>query len=89
VFFNQQLKSGVDFTNILITVFMRADTNSAQNIVKPSVFLALLGSAVKKAVRKMLVKLTPGFQKWCKLNCNFVPDLFKSSLLFYNEYFQN
>jgi len=40
--------------------YAHADPESAKNTAKSSVFFALLGSGRVKAVRKMLVKLTPG-----------------------------
>jgi len=59
---------GVDFTNILrapltLADLKSADLKSAKNTVKPSVFIALLGSEHVKPARKMLVKLTPGTKK--------------------------
>ncbi len=52
--------AGVNFTNILRAAFTCVDPKSAINTVKSSAFFALLGSLLVKAVRKMLVKLTPG-----------------------------
>jgi len=52
-----KLTPGVNFTNILCSSFIYADSKSAKNIVKS---FALLGSVQAKAACKMLVKLTPG-----------------------------
>ncbi len=46
-----------------------ADPKRAKNTMKSSVFFALLGSALVKAVRKMLVKLIP-----VKSNLDIVND---------------
>jgi len=51
----------VDFTNILCTAFTRADSKSAKNTVKLSVLFARLGFRLVKALRKTLVKSTPGW----------------------------
>jgi len=40
--------------------FTRTDPKSPKNTIKPSAFLSLLGSALVKAVSKMLVKLISG-----------------------------
>jgi glucose-6-phosphate 1-dehydrogenase len=48
------VRSGLNFTNMLLPAFTCADPKSAKNLVKLSVFFALLGS-----VREMLVKSTP------------------------------
>ena len=53
------LSPGVNFTNILLAAFMRADPKSAKKTVKLSNFIALLGSACAKVACRMLVKLTP------------------------------
>jgi len=53
-----KLTTGVDFTNILRAVFIRADTK-AQKTDDLTVFFALLGSEQVKDVYKTLVKLTP------------------------------
>jgi hypothetical protein len=49
------------FINVLLAAFTLADTESAKKDSKSvSLFLAHLGSACVKAVRKMLMKLSPG-----------------------------
>ncbi len=53
-----KLTTGVDFTNILLAAFIRADTK-AQKTDDLTVFFALLGSEQVKYVYKTLVKLTP------------------------------
>jgi hypothetical protein len=53
------LGPGVNFINFLQKAFMQADPKSAKNTNSLTVFLALLGYASLKAVRKNLVKLTP------------------------------
>jgi len=58
-----KLISEINFTNILIKVFTRADPKSAKNTVKLSVFFALLGSEHILAECKMLVKSIPGLPK--------------------------
>jgi hypothetical protein len=50
------LKAEVNFTNILLKAFNRADPKSAKKTDSLSVFFALLGSAGVKALLKMLVK---------------------------------
>jgi len=42
----------VDFTNILLTVYMHADPKSTKKTVKSSVSFSALGSARAKAARK-------------------------------------
>ncbi len=54
-----ELKPGVNFINILQPAFTRADSKSARNIIKLSVFFALSWSGHVKAACKMLMKLTP------------------------------
>jgi hypothetical protein len=54
------VKSGVDFTNILLAALMGSDTKSTKNTVKLLVFFALLGSLHAKVECKILVKLTQG-----------------------------
>ena len=51
---------GVNFTNVLQAAFTLADPKSAKKSLKLSSFIALLGSVRVKAVRRTLVKLTPG-----------------------------
>jgi len=48
---------------ILCSAFTCATTKSAKHTVKLSVFFALLGSALVKAARKILVKSTPGGER--------------------------
>ena len=50
---------GFNFTNILRAAFRRADPKSAKKTIKLSSFFVLLESALVKAARRMLVKLTP------------------------------
>ena len=54
---------GVDFTNILRAAFTIADPKSTKKLLDLTVFFALLVSAGVKAARRMLMKLTPVFQK--------------------------
>ncbi len=54
------ITTGVHFINTLRAAFTHADPNSTTKTVKLSVSLALLGSALKKAVHIMLMKLTQG-----------------------------
>jgi len=51
---------GVNFTKILRTAFTHADPKSTEMWWLDCKFFVLLGSARTKAVRKMLVKWTPG-----------------------------
>ena len=51
---------GVNFANILRAAFALVGPKSAKKTVKLSSFIAVLGSARKKAAHRMLVKLTPG-----------------------------
>ncbi len=53
------MAQGTDFTIILHAGFMCTDPKSAKNMVKPSVFSELLGSAIVKAARNFFVKATP------------------------------
>ncbi len=57
---------------------MRADPKSAKNIVKLSVFFAILGAVQVKAARKMLLKLTPGVVRLFFLLAGQVLKLFSS-----------
>ncbi len=50
---------GDDFTNILRAAFYVIRSQNHKNIVKPSVFFVLLGSAHINCLPKMLVKSTP------------------------------
>ncbi len=63
------LPPGVNFSNILQAAFTHADLKSAKKTVKLSVSLfALLGSALVKAARRTLIKLTLllfGFGYFC------------------------
>ncbi len=49
----------MDFTNILLEAFTRADPKSVKNTDDLTVFFALLESAQIKALGKTLLKLTP------------------------------
>jgi len=53
-----KLTPGVDFTNILCSAFMHANTKSTKIWIFDCIF-PLLGSALVKALRKVLAKLTP------------------------------
>ena len=55
-----EIRSGVNFTNVLQAAFTLADPKSAIKLLNLSVFFALLGSGRIKAARRTLVKLTPG-----------------------------
>jgi len=59
-----KLTSSVNFINILRTALALVDPESVKNTVKSSVslFITLLGSMSVKAVRRMLMKLSPGVQ---------------------------
>jgi len=46
----------------MCSFYSRTDPKRAKNMVKPSIFFALLGSALVKAVHKMLMKWTLGGQ---------------------------
>ena len=52
------LAPGVNFTNILLAAFTRADPKSAKKLLNLNVFFALLGSTSAKAACRTLVKLT-------------------------------
>jgi len=56
---NSLATPGVDFINILLEAFTRADPKSEKTSQVVSLFV-LLGSVCIKAARKMLVKSTPG-----------------------------
>jgi hypothetical protein len=51
---------GVNFINILRTAFMLIDPKSIKKIDNLTDFFTLLGSARLKAVRRTLIKLSPG-----------------------------
>ncbi len=53
---------GVNFFNILHTAFALVDPKSVKKIDNLTVFFTLLGSASVKAVRRTLMKLSPGVQ---------------------------
>jgi hypothetical protein len=55
-----KLPPGVDFTNILRAAFTLADPKRVKKTDVLTVFFGLLGSGSVKAVRKTLMKLTPG-----------------------------
>jgi len=65
------ITDGVNFTNVLQAAFMHVDPKNLH------VFFALLGSVPIKALHKMLVKSTPGWEftklltKICNILCNF------------------
>jgi len=52
--------SAVNFINVLLTAFTLPDHKSVKKTVKLSIFFTLLGSTSVKAVRRTLMKLTPG-----------------------------
>jgi len=61
-----KLTAGLNFINVLPTAFTCADPKTVKKTVKLSIFFTLSGSMSIKAVRKMLVKLTPGlYQEQC------------------------
>ncbi len=62
--------SGVNCINILCTAFALVDHEGVNNTVKLSVFFALLGSMSVKAVRRTLMKFSPGSF------CEIASDLF-------------
>ena len=51
---------GVNFINVLHTAFTLVDPESVKKIDNLTVFFMLLGSPSIKAVRRMLMKSTPG-----------------------------
>ncbi len=53
---------GVNFINVLHTAFTLVDPKSVKKIDNLTVFFTLLGSASVKAVRRTLMKLSPGHQ---------------------------
>ncbi len=56
----QTRRSGVNFINVLRTAFALVDPESVKNTVRSSVSFTLLGSMSVKAVRRTLMKLSPG-----------------------------
>jgi len=64
---------GVDFINVLRTAFTLVDPKSVKKIGNLTVFFTLLGSASVKAVRRTLMKLSPG-----RLNDFFEKVLYSS-----------
>jgi len=54
------MSPGVNFINVLCTVFTRPDPKSAKKTDGLTVFFALLGSSYAKAAHRTLMKLTPG-----------------------------
>jgi len=54
------LRSAVNFIKVLLTAFTQADQKTQKKADNLTVFFGLLGSALLKPARKMLVKLTPG-----------------------------
>jgi len=54
-----KLTPGLNFINLLRTAFAHADPKSVKDTYDLTVFFMLLGSMIVKAVRKMLMKLTP------------------------------
>ena len=61
-----KLTPGVDSVNILCAAFTQADPKSAKKTDSLTVFFVLMGSVCVKALRKMLVKSTPG---WLRDGC--------------------
>jgi len=55
---------GVNFMNILLAAFMRADPKSLKFQLSRQYLFMLLGSTRLKALRKTLMKLTPGEGGW-------------------------
>jgi len=53
-------KAGLNFINVLHTAFTLTDPKSVKKTLKLSIFFMLLGSTSVKAVRRMLMKLSPG-----------------------------
>ena len=51
---------GVNFINVFTCSFYACRSQKHKKLLELTVFFALLGSGYIKAVRKMLVKLTPG-----------------------------
>ena len=51
--------SGVNFINVFTGSFYACRSQKRKKLLNLTVFFALLGSALVKAARKMLVKLTP------------------------------
>jgi len=54
------MTTGVNFINVLLGAFTRADPKSTKKTDDLTVFFALSGSACAKAACRMLMKLTPG-----------------------------
>ena len=54
--------TGVNFTNVLRSAFPRAGPKSVKKTVKFSIFFTLSGSTSVKAIRRMMMKLTPGWE---------------------------
>ena len=72
------LAPGLNFINVLCTAFTLPDPKSVKKTVKLSIFFTLSGSTSVKAVRRMLMKLTPGFQdnmchNWESKSCTVLP----------------
>jgi len=55
------MRSGVDFTNVLLAAIAHTDLNSAKRQASHQCLFVLLGSGRKKVDSKMLVKLTPDY----------------------------
>jgi hypothetical protein len=55
----KKLLSGLSFINVLRTAFTLKDPKSVKKTVKLSIFFTYLGSMSVKAVRRMLMKLSP------------------------------
>jgi len=54
-----KLTPGVHFINVLQAAFTCTDSKSIKGTVKLSIFFTLLGSAIVKAARRLLAKLSP------------------------------
>jgi len=67
----------VKFTNVSRTAFMLVDPKSVKNTVKSSVSFYAFGICMVKAVRRTLMRLSPGWKftkllkQICKIFCNF------------------
>ncbi len=56
----ESMSERLNFINVLCKAFTLADPKSVKKTVKLSIIFTLLGSTCIKAVRKTLVKLSPG-----------------------------
>jgi hypothetical protein len=55
-----KLTPGLNFINVLCTAFVHVDPKSVRIQQNPQYLFTLLGSTCAKAVRRTLMKLTPG-----------------------------